>query len=236
MKTRKIFGAVFILFVATLLCSGCASYTPPEISKPKRATVFDKRPRLETLTIKDARDYEDGFIKETVGIMTPEHKTAALGVTIVVYHNNDITHFENNIGGVIVGHYHRDTKEVCLRSKYLDRETIWHEICHAYHDTLSEDFDAEWLEAAGDVYQKDYEKVKFPRKGLLKQYASFSYIEDVATWVEEIYSYIAEMYMSHNFGKIDRSDEVYIKKLDLLLKWKFINEEDYLRIKPMVTK
>ncbi|GEM_PF-1596931 len=235
MKTRKIFGTGFILFVAVLICSGCASYTPPEVREPRRAAVFDKRPPAE-LTIKDAKDYEVVFIKEAVGIMTPEHKAAAKNVTIIVYRNNDVTHFEDSTLGVVVGHFHRDTKEVCLRSKYLDRETIWHEICHAYHDTLSEDFDVQWQEAAGDVYQKDYEKVKFPRKGLLKRYASFSYTEDIATWIEEIYSYVAEMYMSHNFGKIDRSEEVYIKKLDLLLKWKFINEEDYLIIKPMVTK
>lgn len=236
MKTRKLLG-VAIFLIAALICTGCASSTaPPEIKQPRRPTVFDKRPRAEGLVIKDARDYEEGFIKETIGIMTEEHKAAARGVTIVVYHNNDVTHFEddNTIGGVIVGHYHRKTKEICLRSKYLDRETVWHEVCHAYHDTLSEDFDNQWQDVAGDVYEKDYEKVKFPRRGLLKKYASYSYIEDIATWVEEIYSYVAELYMSHNFGKIDRSEEVYLQKLDLLLKWKFINEEDYLKIKPML--
>ena len=235
MKTRKAFIALLALLFLTTLSTGCATtYTPTEFTPPVKAKVFDERPPAEGLTIKDAIKYEGGYIRESIGIMTEEDKTAARGVTIVVYHSNDVTHFNDTYGWVVVGHYHRDTKEVCLRANYLDRETIWHEICHAYHDTLPEKFDEEWLDAADDVYGKDYEKVKFPVHGLLKKYASVSYVEDVATWVEEAYSCVCGL--GHNLGRVDRSDPVYLKKLDLLLKWKFINEEDYMLIKPIISK
>ncbi|MBI2024761.1 MAG: hypothetical protein HYT03_01545 [Candidatus Harrisonbacteria bacterium] len=123
----------------------------------------------------------------------------------------------------------------------IDLETIWHEVAHAYTYILGYRFLDEWIAIAGNVYQgerygfyrEDYEEKIIA--GVVSAYGLMNEKEDVAEWVEEIYSYNRGLGSVFNDPKrIDKSDPRFLKKLELLYKKEFISREIYEKIKPLL--
>ena len=108
---------------------------------------------------------------------------------------------------------------------------MWHEAEHAAYHKLGEETWAEWKKIAGDVYGKVSKK--YPREGVLDDYAAKDHFEDVAMWVEYCYSYCDGLWTP--FPKIkDKDDPRYIQKLSFLLQKKKISREIYDKILPLL--
>lgn len=127
--------------------------------------------------------------------------------------------------------------EIFLRFSHFNNHiTVWHEAAHAYHFSLGCyrnsgrdcDFGIDWRRAAGDVYGKDYSRVEFPANGLLDEYSSTSYFEDVATMTADCYAFKtgnkSMLFKLQALGKLKR-DPRYVKKLRLLAKYGFISKQ-----------
>ncbi len=120
-------------------------------------------------------------------------------------------------------------------SHFHNHITIWHEATHAYHFSLGcsrrsgQDcaFGVEWRKAAGDVYGKKYAWDIFPTQGLLDEYSSTSYFEDVATMTADAYCYQnGERSVLRRLQALNqlKKDPRYARKLRLLVKYGFISQ------------
>lgn len=126
--------------------------------------------------------------------------------------------------------------DICFLPTYInDPTTVWHEVAHAHHfawgcrdDDPDCKFGSLWREIAGNVYGKSGQKPRFyPSAGLLDDYSSTNYFEDVATFTADAYCYttgrfslLRQIKVSGEFHK----DKRYIKKLRLLMEYKFITK------------
>ncbi|MEK7653997.1 MAG: hypothetical protein AAB345_01795 [Patescibacteria group bacterium] len=126
--------------------------------------------------------------------------------------------------------------EISVRPTHFHNPvTIWHEAVHAYHFSLGcrrrsgQDcaFGIEFRKAAGDVYGKKYSWNAFPTQGLLDEYSSTDYFEDVATMTTDAYCYqngepsvLRRLQALHQLKK----DPRYVRKLRLLAKYGFISQ------------
>lgn len=130
----------------------------------------------------------------------------------------------------IVAHCHPDG-HICIRPNCQTITNIAHEAAHAltFHlrGTLpNDDFERAWTEAAGGMYRSlGFSKGQaFPCDGLLDAYGGTSFLEDVATYVGHLYA--AAFGLAHPLYGAAKTDSRYHKKLELLLQYEFISQED----------
>ncbi len=128
-------------------------------------------------------------------------------------------------------------REIFVRTEHFHNPiTIRHEAMHAYHFSLECyrpsgrdcDFGLEWRAAAGDVYGKEYPWDAFPTQGLLDEYSSTDYREDVATMATDAYSYKnGEPSVLRRLQALRqlKKDPRYVRKLRLLAKYGFISRQ-----------
>lgn len=143
---------------------------------------------------------------------------------------------QQHFGGGVIAHC-KPTGEICFLPKYInDPTTVWHEAAHAYHFSLecrdrNPDckFGSQWREIAGDVYGRSGQKPRFyPGNGLLDDYSSTDYFEDVATFTADVYCFVAGRFSMLRQLKSSgefRKDPRYIKKLKLLANYGFISQK-----------
>ncbi len=145
----------------------------------------------------------------------------------------------SHFGPKEAGHFHRLTGEICIRRDSLYDFIIWHEFAHAYHATLPFAMTKEWLDVVHknvgiNAYSRGRfsETQMFPHKGFLTLYGTTNVNEDIAEWHEMVRAALTGT-VYHFFG-MNKNDPVYIKKLDLLLKWGFITASEYETVRKML--
>lgn len=159
--------------------------------------------------------------------------------------NDDVRHY-----GLLDGGHCHETRNICIKTDSLETthldfcdRVVWHEAAHAYEsylDSRGSDFTKQWRVVAGeDVYGCD--SPVFPNHGILCEYGSKNYTEDIATFVEYLYcstTFVHGTTHNHNYfaylpvvrrvnqGQLDAR---FRRKLDLLLKYGFVSKEDHDR-------
>lgn len=156
---------------------------------------------------------------------------------------DDVDHFEYSYNDTIrhAAAHHCGVEEkgkICIRTQYLTPMIVWHEAAHAYAAAIEHcDILAyEWVKIAGDVYDPLYEDYDGDplSDGLLEQYGRKNHHEDIATWVENCYSYLYIDPTSAAFQNGNcKTDQRYRKKLACLKRYGFFSEADYQKLKPL---
>ena len=141
----------------------------------------------------------------------------------------------------------RDAKEL--------KRIVWHEAGHAWYyelqrrylrgnrdgarsRLLDNDWFTEWNDAAKGLFKllDDYKNEwsgDFPKSGILRSFGLKNIREDIATWVEEVNA--ACNGCENLFGRVQKDDIRYQKKLKILLDKGFITGNQYNFIKPLCT-
>lgn len=181
------------------------------------------------------------IVDKALRCLTPEIRRS---ISYIIF-RSDQEHFEYyycDQKRYAAAHAHDGT--ICFNRRYgIPMDVVWHESQHIYTFFLGTEFIKEWLEAAGKVYTDQYENYFwqyyfFGQNGVLRYYGLKNVYEDVAVWGEEIYNYCYGFTADSIFAKpqcIDHKDPRFLKKLNLLLKWKFITQEIYEKIKPLLS-
>ncbi|GEM_PF-4561615 len=126
--------------------------------------------------------------------------------------------------------------------------TLFHELAHVatfYAEETDSLFEAEWLEVAGEIYGKHVipQNKKSndngwkgrlnhygPAFGCVSSYGGYNYYEDVATFVEETAKFSPGSFFQPLLSANNPYHKIYRKKLDLLVKYQFISDEQYRAI------
>jgi hypothetical protein len=163
---------------------------------------------------------------------------------------DDDGHYADPEVKCVAAHCHAWNGNVCYRGQYAgDMAYHWHEVAHAYTDTLGT---ADWERVAGSVYGKanglyvQTEAGGFvwreedgggsrPLHGILDPYGARNANEDIAVWVENCYLTLAGSYSDLDTLKQGITDLKYAgkpvdpryhQKLALLGKYGFLVEAD----------
>lgn len=119
-------------------------------------------------------------------------------------------------------------------------DTVWHEAAHAHHfargcrgHSCPCDFCVEWRKVAGNVYTNHEDNrlgkpSDYPGFGMVSEYSSKSYWEDIAEMTSDAYCFSKGRTSSLKYLKVRgllKSDVRYEKKLKLLAKYGFISQK-----------
>lgn len=165
---------------------------------------------------------------------TPAMRRSVASIAILGKHRQD--HFGYHDVGqtqLILAHCHGSDGHICIRRGRETLPILAHEVAHALTHQLQENpnnddyFPKLWTEAAEERYQKNRFSPDhpFPCCGFLDEYGSTRFTEDIAMYVEYIYA--AMLNLPHPLHNIPKTDHRYYKKLELLLRYKFISQEDF---------
>jgi hypothetical protein len=219
--------------IILLLLTGCASasfYLLIRETGPKAFQVKICGERVQ--------QWEVGIIYHTLASLTDEMIVPKLEIVII----DDQQHLGKTWNGNnAAGHLCLSSclTRICIIRNELNRDTINHEAAHAYHTFLKgleksdrDGFNGEWLKIAGDVYNKNQYAPN--GEGIVKSYARVNHMEDVAMWFQYCHAYLSPSNVD-NFSYIFdcKTDPRYRQKLALLYKYKFLNKEDYEKLKPL---
>lgn len=231
------------LFVAAIafaiFLSGCASsyeaYLPPKKSAKRQ-------PRIEIVAgaaripLMNADESEAEIIRSALNHSAPLLQGAITSITIYTSTPDKMPEWAaadcNGKG------------EMRILANHIYPQTIWHEAQHALDFKMLAPKklrdDEEWISISGkkayDEINQIRESSDYPREGILSIYGATNCAEDKAVWVECIYGYCFTSSKVNPFYGIDRSDERYLKKLDLLLRRGSITEKMYKKIAPLLKK
>jgi len=232
---KKGWLAIFIsiLIVNSLLISNC-SFSRTDLTKKTSVSVSQLLPKESRYGIILKGEWHSWEIKALdqildKNILTKEVIASIKNISIHDY--NPCPYLDSNHAACC------HNREICIKTRYLSyyQNVLEHEMAHAFTQLLKEkshDFENEWKEVAGNVYNKKLNT--YPSNGLITEHKEKipNYQEDVAEYIEEIAHMIKDpnyCLMITRLPKI-KDEPRYRKKLDLLKKWKFITEETYKKV------
>ena len=214
--------------IILLLATGCTAgglYLLIREKGPKAYQVKIVGERVEPWRI--------NVIYETLTSLTEETIVPKLEIVIT----DDQTHLGKTWNDKHTAGHHClcfSPTRICILRQHVVRDTITHEVAHAYHHFLNkagENFNQEWIRAAGDVYNKD--KNAANGQGIVSAYSRINHMEDVAMWFEHCHAYLHNNADNFTFISDCKTDPRYRKKLALLHKYKFLSAEQYDKLKPL---
>ncbi len=217
----------FFIFVFACFCvgSGCASTT-------KDPLCFGNREIITTnhgvkIPLYNANPEERYWVEKHIAMMTEKTQRS---ITLIRFVGKDEKHFKVDAEAA----HCEDNRHICIRSERFRPIDVNHEAAHALTYDLPSTSLREWEAIAGEVYGDNHYQFGhfYPINGLLDHYASRSAWEDIAIWVGSIYSAISNDYYGI-FRRIEK-DPRYLRKLDFLLKWEYIDQTAYDKIKPLL--
>jgi hypothetical protein len=148
---------------------------------------------------------------------------------------------DNKSDRPVAGHCHRG-KEICIciEKEKLSKTLIWHEAAHALHIFYDSDKEIcyQWalmVDVGGAIFgetRRGPDQI-FPCDGFLTRYGSRNAEEDIAVWVEAIFA-AKIMDRTEIFRHAPKVD-IYHRKLQFLLDYKFIAQKEYNFIKPLIS-
>ncbi len=212
---------VFLLFATFLI--GCATTRNP----PTPHSTHILRTLHAAINCYNATDDESDILTNALNRMPKAASTAIVSITICSEKDG---HFDKGDAA----HCHPD-RRICILDHYCYNGIIWHEAAHALeHQLRGTKFSVEWILAAGDVYGKKIpELATFPTDGIITQYGSMNYQEDVAEFVRYTYEYLYTKNSLSPLLRVDGSDPRYLKKLVLLLQYGFLATDDAEKIQKL---
>jgi hypothetical protein len=238
MAHRTIFPAL-LFFCFLIFTEGCANWRVPIL--PPKNTINLPNSQIIVYGI-EKEDPTFEYLSEALSKL-PERARNSI-TFFVVHKDNSRKHFDDE-----PAHCHSHSNKICILKSnfysYVDTlECIWHETAHAYFHTLPNSATQEWKEISGKVYGRPYDSwLDFfkngPTKGTLTLYSLTEYGEDIAEFTKAVYAYVY-LYKKHGFFGTNyfrgdlKKDPRYLRKLQFLLKWGFITQEDYHIIEPLL--
>lgn len=237
MKSKARLVAAAIAFA--ILLSGCASsyeaYLPPKKSAKRQPRIEINAPAARIPLI-NANEIDADIVQYALAHTSAPLQKAITSIEICVSRPDKMPKWA-------AADCDGDGK-IRILASCLYPQTIWHEAEHALDFKLmapkkSRD-DEEWIAISGKKAYDEINQVRessdYPREGILSLYGATNCAEDKAMWVECTYEYCFTSSKICPFYGIDRSDERYLKKLDLLLRRGSITEEMYKKIAPLLQK
>ena len=180
--------------------------------------------------IKNGDPNQVSLIKKTLSDL----ETSVTDSIEVIEINNDLNHYrsEKLFGRYAAAHceymiINRKTK-ICIRSRYISKETLYHEAGHAFHQRHEPSIKNKWLLVSNFRYRIFYDcdnddGEKFPHSGILTRYGATDWEEDFAEWFQAIYAT-----KDSPLDKIpDSQDERYTNKLKIIFDQGAINKKIY---------
>ncbi len=154
----------------------------------------------------------------------PEESYVSLAAFPRIGRNNVVAHTHGSFGGPVI----------CGTIEDFNVLLLWHELGHVHCRSLPSQAIAEWQTISGS-FPYGYKKYaiddkSFPRDGVMSGYGAFNEGEDIAEWVTRLY---ARTYLGMHIP-IKSRDGRFILKLKWFLKWKFITQEEYNVLEPLL--
>lgn len=154
----------------------------------------------------------------------PEESYVSLAAFPKIGRNKVVAHTHGALGGAVI----------CGISEDFNVLLLWHELGHVHCRSLPAEAMAEWWAISG-AFPYGYRKYaiddrSFPRDGVMSGYGGFTIDEDIAEWVTRLY---ARLYLGYPIS-IRQRDDRFLLKLQWFLKWKFITQNEYNLLEPLL--
>lgn len=205
--------------IALTLC-GCAQIIE---TPPPHVEIITREARV--MTHGTTSELQREIIREAVLKM---HPTMGRAIQFISVYADDDPHIEWDAAA----HCHSG-RIICTRDRHIANSIIYHETAHARANQLLESARKAWSKQfAAATKPFDYATL-LPNRGLVTIYGSTNAGEDLAEWVECVVS-IAEDGHRSPFTAIDKTDPVWMWKLNFLREWEFITQRQYDKIAPLL--
>ncbi len=210
---------LFCIFIP-IVVSGCSSFikTPtPHIE------IVTPEAHFMTYGIRNGLEYETVY--DAVVKMSPAMQRAIRFISI--YADND-PHIEKDAAA----HCHNG-RTICTRREDVGGWMVYHETAHARANQIPYSATHAWAKRSASIYgRKDLPRI-FPWRGIVTEYGATNYKEDIAEWVRYVIL-IAEDGYVNLFKEIDKTDPVWMWKLNFLLEWEFITQKQHNKVAPIL--
>jgi len=176
---------------------------------------------------------ERAFVSDTVHRVTPAMQHALTEV----YVSDDCPRYKRDQSGdwLESGHCEWMGRTICIHPCYLDDETVWHEIAHAFFYALPAYKRADWEAISKPAYGG--RSGMFPRNGIITNYGATNYYENFAEWV----AWALERCTSGgrawdvDVNLINKRDVRFLRSLQFLRDCGALSVGDYATLEPLFT-
>lgn len=202
--------------------------------------------REHSILLFGANKSEKKWVREMLLRLTPAMAKAVQSISVLrsCHQKEHFGFLDDDKNRPLIAHCHiKPRRRTCIIKSSLNMPILAHEAAHAltfkiqggapsYRRMLGE-----WKRVAQEYYAKNKfsKNQEFPCAGFLDDYSSRDVLEDIAMFIQ--YLHTTNLGPQNPFRKVKKITSVdtrYFRKLELLLKYKFIHQKDFNLIAPLL--